>query len=144
MWVRKTDLEKARSARRNRFSPKVPIYLGALCGLFSLIYDQSFGAFICGGIIGFILIYIYQLIFGGRGIIDFTSILITGGSTYWEADTHFCPRCHTAQLKSPTGCSKCGTPLENFSDWHWKKTEDESLPPMPPNESRESLDDGKR
>lgn len=92
-------------------------------------WELTVAFFLVGSVIGFGIIYAYRLIFGEKGSVELLSGLTTGGfGSSREEETSICPACHEVQRPSLSGCFKCGSPLENFSDWKWipEKTETEA------------------
>jgi hypothetical protein len=125
MWVRKSAAEFAGKASNRNWSPLLPLALGALLGLIALLWQSSLEFFLFASAIGFILTYLYRIIFGDRFLFDFFLSLANGPSPILDQESYLCPQCHQPQLFRREGCRTCGAPLEEMSRWKWVRTSKE-------------------
>lgn len=121
MWVRKTKKEIAAAAPKRNWSPILPLILGVLLGLVAALWQPSLELFAWSAAIGFILTYLYRVVFGDRFLIDFFLSLANGPSPVSDNESYICPQCHQPQLFRREGCQICGAPLEEMARWKWVK-----------------------
>jgi len=135
MWIRKTEQEKIAAVQPGRFSPGLPVvtglflgFLSGFCGLFTGPLSEALGLLLVGGIFGFAVVYVCQLIFGFRGAEGIISALFWNGCGGVQSYEYFCPKCLGVQLYHPKGCLQCGSQLEKADDWKWKSDQATSPP----------------
>jgi hypothetical protein len=119
MWVRKTEKEIAANASKRNWSPLLPLALGVLLGVMAFLWQSTIDVFLFASAIGFIVIYLYRVIFGDRFLFDFFLSLANGPSPILDQESYLCPQCQHPQLFRRDGCRICGAPLEEMSRWKW-------------------------
>lgn len=128
MWVRKTDDEIAAAAPKRNWSPILPLILGAVLGLIAFLWESKLELFVFATALGFILTYLYRVVFGDRFLFDFFLSLANGPSPISNDESYMCPHCHQPQLFRTEGCRNCGAPLEEMSRWKWVRSSGEKMP----------------